>query len=98
MQVVSTGLVKLPGTLPRVSVVRFSAGIAKRPLASLSVEEVCGLLHALDLGQYEKGFRVHRVNGTVLGVAGEEGLTEVVNRFLLTAGFYIASTSTHRQI
>jgi hypothetical protein len=29
-----------------------SAGIATRTLASLSVEEVCALLHAIDLGKY----------------------------------------------
>ena len=51
-----------------------------RPLASLSVEEVCGLLHALDLGKYDAGFRALPVNGKVFGAANDEDLKEVPRR------------------
>jgi hypothetical protein len=55
-----------------------------RPLASLSVEEVCELLHALDLGKYDAGFRALPVNGKVLGAAKDEDLKEVPRRLYST--------------
>jgi len=58
-------------------VVGVSAVVATRPLASLSVEEVCGLLHTMDIGQYDAGFRAQSVNGTKLRVARETDLEKV---------------------
>ena len=63
-----------------------SAGAATRALASLSVEEVCGVLHALDLGKYDAGFRALPVNGSVLAAADAEGLKEVPRRFVDLCG------------
>ena len=57
-----------------------------RPLTSLSVEEVCGLLHSLNLGKYDAGFCALPVDGTVLAAADEEGLKEVLHRFLNSRG------------
>ena len=63
-----------------------SAVVATRPLASLSVDEVCGLLHAMgsatgmDFGQYDAGFRAHSYCGIVLRVAREKDLEKVPNR------------------
>jgi hypothetical protein len=60
------------------------AGVATRTLASLSVEEVCALLHRLDLGKYDAGFRAFPVNGSVLAAAEEQDLEEVPHRLSLT--------------
>ena len=54
-----------------------SAGVGRRALASISMDEACGLLHALDLGKYESGFRSLPVNGSVLDAAEEGDLIEV---------------------
>ena len=51
-----------------------------RALISLQVEDVCGMLHALDLGMYDAGFRANLVNGIVLDIVSEEDLEEVPRR------------------
>ena len=48
-----------------------------RSITSLSVEEVCGLLHSLDLGKYDAAFRAFPVNGSQLGLTTDEDLREV---------------------
>ena len=48
-----------------------------RKLASLSVDEVCILLHNLELGKYETGFRAVPVNSAILATINDEGLREV---------------------
>ena len=52
-----------------------------RALASLSAEEVCGVLHALQLEKYDAGFRALPVNGSLLAAADHEGLKEVLHLF-----------------
>ena len=44
------------------------------------------MLHALDLGKYDAGFRALPVNGSVLAAADAEGLKEVPHRFVDARG------------
>ena len=63
-----------------------SAGAAARAraLSSLSVEEVCGVLHALDLGEYEAAFRALPANGSVLAAADDDDLIEVLHSLIVS--------------
>jgi len=71
---------------------------ATRPLASLSVEEVCGLLHALEFGQYATGLRAHSYNGTMLGVAQETDLEEVPDRPQSRISHFLSPISDHESL
>ena len=68
-------------------------------LTSLSVEEVCALLHAMGLGVYDAGFRALPINGLVLSVVGEQDLTEVADSLFARIPCFLSPKSRfQRQI
>ena len=80
----------MTATSARFLVVFASAGVGTRALVSLSVEEVCGVLHALDLGTYDAGARAHPVNGSVLAIVGDEDLKEVPRRICCLLRYWVS--------